>query len=550
MRIFDIKNLTHAFADKSLFNDTELMVQSSDHIGLVGPNGCGKSTFLKILIGECVPDAYTIDKDPNLNIGYLDQHVEIDATCTVYEYLNSAFAPLYELDRKMAEIYEQMPNMIEERQTKALNHAQRILDTLMEKEFYQIDKKIDNVLSGLGFSDDDRTKTIPQLSGGMKTKLILAKLLLTDNDILILDEPTNFLDTAYINWLGDYLCRLKYAFIVISHDKAFLNKICNKTVEIANRVFKVYTGNYDFYVKEKERLEAVQFQQHTAQTKYIERAEEYVQKFLFANEGGEGKTKGTWLKKMLENLKRIEKPDEIIKPKFAFKHMKGASKKIMSLNAVEVGYNGTPILPPISFSVEKGDKIVFKGFNGVGKTTLLKSIYGDIPILSGSIEFGEYLETVFLKQEEDYENNFAASDVLKESVRFYKIDGTEVKKPKKAKYNDMMVIQFAKLYYPDKPQKELQSALLSCGLSDIHFFNRVRSLSGGEMTKLRLCLAMMNPVNVIILDEPTNHLDVYSKEVLMHALEEFEGTVLMTTHDVNADISWASSVVNLEALFD
>jgi len=549
MRVFKIQNLSHAFADKSLFNNTELLVNSSDHIGLVGPNGCGKSTFLKILIGECVPDAYTIEMDPGLTVGYLDQHVQIDKSCTVYEYLDSAFDPLYEMDRQMAEIYDQLPTMTEARQEKALNKAQRIMDTLMEKDFYQINKKIDNVLMGLGFSDDDRAKTIPQLSGGMKTKLILAKLLLKDNDILILDEPTNFLDTAYIQWLGDYLCRLKYAFIVISHDRAFLNKICNKTVEIANRVFKVYNGNYDFYVKEKERLEAVQLQQHTAQAKYIERSEGYVQTFLFANEGGEGKTKATWLKKMLENLKRIEKPDEIIQPKFAFKHKKGASKKIMTLNAVEVGYGGTAILPPISLEVEKGNKIVFKGYNGLGKTTLLKSIYGDIPILAGDIAFGEGIETVFLKQEEDYENNFAASDVLRQSVRFYKIDGSEVKKPKKSKVDDLMVIQFAKLYYPEKPQKELQSALIACGLRDTHFFNRVRSLSGGEMTKLRLCLAMMNPVNVIILDEPTNHLDVYSKEVLMRALEDFEGTVLMTTHDVNADISWATAVVNLEALF-
>ena len=549
MRVFEIKNLSHSFVDKSLFNQTELMVQSTDHIGLVGPNGCGKSTFLKILLGECVPDSYTIEKDSNLKISYLDQYAEIDKNFTVYEYIDSAFSPLYALDKQMAEIYEQLPDMPEARQEKALNRAQAIMDILMEKEFYQIDKKIESVLSGLGFTDEDRTKTIPQLSGGMKTKLILAKQLLTDNDILILDEPTNFLDIAYINWLGDYLSRLKYAFIVISHDKAFLNKICNKIVEIANREFKVYNGNYDFYVKEKERLEAVQLQQHTAQTKYIERSEEYVQTFLYNNEGGQGKTKATWLKKMLENIKRIEKPDEIIKPKFAFNHLKGATKKIVTLDKVEVGYEGKPLFPPISLNIEKGEKIVFKGYNGIGKTTLLKSIYGEIPIISGNIEFGEYIQTVFLKQEEDYENNFAGSEVLRESLRFYKIDGTEVKKPKKSKYNDMMVIQFTKIYYPEKPQKELQSALISCGLSDKHFFNRVRSLSGGEMTKLRLCLAMMNPVNVIILDEPTNHLDVYSKEVLMHALEEFEGTVLMTTHDVNADISWATSIINIEELY-
>ena len=549
MRLFKISQLTHNFPNKSLFKNAELMIQTGEHIGLVGPNGCGKSTFLKVLIGEFVPDSVKIEKDSNLKIGYLDQYADIDQQYTVYQYLDSAFDELYALEKKMLEIYEKIAKLTDTQLEKALNRAQSIQEHLDEKEFYQADKKIEGVLQGLGFASQDHTKQVSQLSGGQKTKLILAKLLLTDNDILILDEPTNFLDIDYIAWLGDYLCRLKSAFIVISHDKAFLNHISRRIVEIANQTLKTYEGNYDFYVKEKERREAEQLKQHVAQAKYIERSEEYVQKFLFANEGGSGKTKATWLKKMLENLERIEKPDEIIKPKFAFTHKKGASKKIMLLDAVEVGYNGTPILPPISFDVVKGDKIVFKGYNGVGKTTLLKSVYGDIPILSGDIEYGEAIETVFLKQEEDYENNFAASDVLRKSVRFYKIDGTEVKKPKKSKYNDMMVIQFAQLYYPDKPQKELQSALLSCGLSDMHFFNRVRSLSGGEMTKLRLCLAMMNPVNVIILDEPTNHLDVYSKEVLMHALEVFEGTVLMTTHDVNADISWATKVINLEDLF-
>jgi ATPase subunit of ABC transporter with duplicated ATPase domains len=548
MRVFNIKNLSHAFADKSLFNDTELMVASSDHIGLVGPNGCGKSTFLKILIGEVVPDAYSIDISPDLKIGVLDQFAHIGAGFTVLTYVQSVFEPLYVLEKQMMDLYEQLPNLTETHMEKALNRAQAIQETLTEKEFYQINKKIDNVLSGLGFAEEDRNKTVPLLSGGMKTKLILAKLLLGDNDILILDEPTNFLDMDYIQWLGDYLCRLKCAFIVISHDRAFLNKISNKTVEIANRVFKVYNGNYDIYVKEKERLEAVQLQQHTAQAKYIERSEEYVQTFLFANESGSGKTKATWLKRMLETIKRIEKPDEIIKPKFAFLHLKGASGTVMALTSVEVGYGGSPILPPISLTVKKGDKIVFKGYNGVGKTTLLKSIYGDLPIISGKITFGENIKTVFLKQEEDYENNFAPGELLQKNVRFYKIDGSEVKKPKKSKNEDMMVIQFAKLYYPDKPQKELQAALLSCGLKEIHFYNRVRSLSGGEMTKLRLCLAMMNPVNVIILDEPTNHLDVYSKEVLMHALDSFEGTVLMTTHDINADVSWAGAVINIGEL--
>ena len=539
MRIFKISNLSHDFVEKSLFNEAELMVQSGEHIGLVGPNGCGKSTFLKILTGEFVPDSCKIEKENNLKIGYLDQYADIDKNCTVYEYLDSIFDDLYLMDKQVSEIYENISGLSEEEQMKSINKAQRILDYLDDKEFYQIGKKIDAVLNGLGFADEDRNKIVSHLSGGMKTKLILAKILLSDNDILVLDEPTNFLDIKYVAWLGDYLCRLKYAFIVISHDKAFLNKISNKTVEIANRIFKVYNGNYDFYIKEKKRREEEQLHQHIAQSKYIQRSEEYVEAHFYNNQTGAGKTKAVWLKKMLETLKRIEKPDEIVKPQFAFKFMRGASKQIVTLDKIEIGYNGSPILPLISLDIQRGEKIVFKGFNGIGKTTLLKSIYGDLPIISGNIEFGENIETVFLKQEEDYENNFSHFDKNERKILGIK----------KGKKREITVIEFAKEYYPEKPQKELQAAMFSCGLKETHFFNQVRTLSGGEMTKLRLCLAMMNPVNLIILDEPTNHLDVYSKEVLMHALEEFEGTILMTTHDINADVSWATNVVNLEDLF-
>lgn len=540
MRIFQVNNLSHSFVGKSIFNNAELMVTDSDHIGFVGVNGCGKSTFLKILIGEVVPDSWEIEKIKNMRVGYLDQYADIGGDTTVFDYLNSVFDELYEMDRQVAEIYEHITELDEDGQMKAVIRAQRISEYLDEHEFDRISKKIDNVLSGLGFKDEDRTKTVSRLSGGMKTKLILAKLLLTEHDILILDEPTNFLDIGYIGWLGDYLSKLKGAYIVISHDKAFLNRVSNKIVEIANRKFKVYNGNYDYYLREKEKREAEQEKQHIAQEKFIKRSEEYIEQNSGEAYGGKSRSKATWLKKMLANLERIEKPDEIIKPQFKFRHQKGATKTTMALNSLEVGYDGIPVLPPISLTVARGEKIVFKGFNGIGKTTLLKSIYGDIPTIGGSIEFGEGIETVFLRQEEDYENNFS---------HFNK---TERKRLgiKKGRQRAITVIEFAKEYYPELPQKELQAALFSCGLNEKHFFNQVRTLSGGEMTKLRLCLSMMKPVNLIILDEPTNHLDVYSKEVLMHSLEEFEGTVIMTTHDVNADISWATNVFNLEDLFE
>ncbi len=537
MRIVKITNLSHAFVGKPIFNKAELMVTSEDHIGLVGPNGCGKSTFLKILLGEVIPDAWTAECMPNLRIGYLDQYADLSGTCTVSEYLHGVFSELYEKNNEVTQIYESVSELSEEEQMRALIRAQSILDYLDSREFERIDKRIDGVLSGLGFTEADKGKSISHLSGGMKTKLILAKLLLEEHDLLILDEPTNFLDTGYIGWLGEYLCRYKGAFIVISHDRAFLGKITNKTVEIANRKLKVYNGGYEFYLKEKAVREAEQEKQHIAQEKFIARANERVA--ADANTGISS-SKSTWLKKMLATLERIEMPDQIVKPEFTFRHCRGATKQILITEGLSIGYNGVPVLPPISLNVKRGDKTVFRGFNGIGKTTLLKTLYGDLPPVEGIIEYGEGIESVFLRQEEDYETNFSHFNKHERKVLGLR----------RGKRREITVIEFAKEYYPDKPQKELQAALFACGLNENHFFNAVRTLSGGEMMKLRLCLAMMNPVNLIILDEPTNHLDVYSKEVLMHALEEFSGTVLMTTHDINADISWATNIISLEDLFN
>ncbi|MBQ8642104.1 MAG: ABC-F family ATP-binding cassette domain-containing protein [Clostridia bacterium] len=537
MRVFQVSGLNHSFVGKTIFKNAELMVTDNDHIGLVGQNGCGKSTFLKMLTGQVVPDDWKLETNGRLRIGYLDQYADIDKECTVYGYLDRVFADLYAMNERVAALYDSIADMTDgEEQMKAITKAQNLSDYLYDHDFDRIPKKIDSVLTGLGFSEDDRNKTTAQLSGGMKTKLILAKLLLSEYDLLVLDEPTNFLDIGYIGWLGEYLSRLHCAFIVISHDRAFLNQVSNKIVEIANRQFRVYEGNYDYYVKEKERREAVQEQQSTAQEKFIARSEAFVAANYGKSAGG---TKAVWLKKMLENLERIPHPEEIVKPQFAFRHQSGATKQILTLHDAQVGYNGSPVLPPVNLEVKRGDRLVFKGFNGIGKTTLLKSIYGDLPLVDGEIHFGEGIQAVFLRQEEDYENNFSHFD--KTERRRMGIRG--------GRKRAITVMEFAKEYYPEKPQKELQAALFSCGLNEMHFFNQVRTLSGGEMVKLRLCLAMLSPVNMIILDEPTNHLDVYSKEVLMHALEEFPGTVLMTTHDVNADVSWASDVVNLEDLF-
>lgn len=537
MRLFEINELSHAYVGKSLFNRAELMVQDGEHIGLVGPNGCGKTTFLKILLGEVIPDTWKIETNGKLRIGRLDQYADIKGDHTVYSYLHAVYEDLFELEHQANAIYAGIPALSESQQLRAAGRAQQILDILSERGFERIEKNIDNVLAGLGFAVEDRDKPAAILSGGQKTKLVLAKLLLEENDLLVLDEPTNFLDIRYIGWLGDYLSRLRCAYIVISHDRAFLNRISSRIVEIANHTFKSYEGNYEQYLSEKQKRDAMQLQQHFAQQKFIKKSEEYVARF----ESGASvvSSKATWMKKMLQRLDRIEKPDEIVKPRFEFRYRNGATEHIMTLESVEAGYNGIPVLPPVSLTVARGDKVIFKGFNGIGKTTLLKTIAGDLPPISGRMEFGNGIVYVFLKQEEDYENNFSILNKY-ERRRLGIKDGRQ---------RAITVIEFAKEYYPEKSNRDLQKSLFSCGLNEVHFYEQVRRLSGGEMTRLRLCLAMTNPVNLILLDEPTNHLDVYSKEVLMHALKEFEGTVMMTTHDVNADISWASKVIDLEKLF-
>lgn len=545
MRIIKFSELYHSYVGKSIFNGAELMVVDGkpsgtpDHIGLVGPNGCGKTTLVRIILGEVVPDSWTLETNGRLSIGVLDQFAEIDGEVTVYDYLNGAFDRLYEIERQMNSLYEGLADMGEEEQMRSIERAGRLAEYLSEHEFDRVQKKLDNVLSGLGFSDADRGKRISELSGGMKTKLKLGRLLLEPHDLLLLDEPTNFLDRAYIGWLAEWLRQVKGAFIVISHDVAFLNRVCNKIVEIANRKLKVYPGNYDSYLAEKKRREEIQEKQYEAQQKFIKRAEEYIAANSGEAMGGVSRSKATWLKKMLATMERIEKPDQVIKPQFKFISTQYTAGLVLELRDAEVGYNGSPVLPPISLRVSRGDKLIFSGFNGIGKTTLLKSVHGDLPLIAGKIEYGDGIESVFLRQEEDYEDNFSHFDRA----------GRRALGIRKKQQRVKTVMEFVKEYYPEKSNRELQAAMFSCGLNEVHFYNPVRTLSGGEMTRLRLCLAMMRPVNLIILDEPTNHLDVYSKEVLIHALEEFNGTVLMTTHDANVDISWATRVINLEELF-
>ena len=538
MRLIEINDLSLDFVNKGIFNRASVMIQDSEHIGLVGPNGCGKSTLFKIILGDVVPDDGQIIIDGKLKLGYLDQYADINKDMTMYEYLDEAFAELYEIDVKATQLYNDVANYNhdEDKQMKMITAAQKYSDILYEEEFDLREKKIINVVRGLGLNIEERDKNITQFSGGQKTKLMLAKLLLQKNDLLLLDEPTNFLDINYIDWLASYLTTIKGTYIVISHDKAFLNKISTKIIEIANRVLKIYNGNYDYYIAEKKKREEAQLQQHIAQDKYVQWAESYI---VMAGIKGQGQSKATWLKKMLERLERIEKPDEIVKPDFKFKYMGKLPKLVLELKNIEIGYT-EPILPPISLRLEKGEKCVIRGFNGIGKTTLLKSISLELDLFSGEIYHGEGIQSVFLKQEEDYENNFSSFDKTKKKTLGIK----------KGKTREITVIEFVTEYYPEKPQAELRSALSRCGIKGEMLFSKVRTLSGGEMTKLRLCIAMLREVNLIILDEPTNHLDVYSKDVLMNALSEFGGNVLLTSHDINFDVEWATKIINLEELFN
>lgn len=496
MSILNVEHLSHGFGNRAIFEDVSFRLLKGEHIGLIGANGEGKSTFMNIITGKLMPDEGKVEWAKNVRVGYLDQHAVLTKGMTVGSVLRSAFDSLFEMEARMNEICDKMGEADEKQMEEYMEELAVIQDLLMNRDFYLIDSKVEEVARALGLLELGLDRDVTDLSGGQRTKVLLGKLLLEKPDILLLDEPTNYLDVEHINWLKRYLQEYENAFILISHDIPFLNSVINLIYHMDNLQLNRYVGDYDkfqeVYAMKKSQLEAA----YNRQQKEIADLKDFV-----ARNKARVATRNMAMsrQKKLDNMELIELAAEKPKPEFNFKTARTPARYLFTTEDLVIGYD-EPLSSPLNLSMERGEKIVLTGANGIGKTTLLKSLLGLIRPLQGSVRQGDYLEIGYFEQEmpPDIETT-CIEEIWQE--------------------------------FPSYTQYEVRSALAKCGLTTMHIESKVKVLSGGEQAKVRLCKLINKPSNILVLDEPTNHLDVDAKEELKRALTEYKGSILMVCHE-------------------
>lgn len=496
MSILNVEHLNHGFGDRAILKDVTFRLLKGEHVGFVGANGEGKSTFMNIITGHLQPDEGKIEWAKNIHVGYLDQHAVLEKGQTIYDVLKGAFASLFELEEKMNTICDHMGDASPEELDAMMIELGEIQDTLDSHDFYIIDTKIEEVARALGLTDIGLERDVTELSGGQRTKVLLGKLLLEKPDILLLDEPTNYLDESHIEWLKRYLNDYENAFILISHDIPFLNSVINLIYHIDNGELTRYVGNYDDFMRvyevKKAQLEAA----YKKQQQEISELKDFV-----ARNKARVATRNMAMsrQKKLDKMDVIELAADKPKPEFQFLEARTPSKFLFETKDLVIGYN-EPLSRPLNLVMERGQKIAMIGANGIGKTTLLKSIMGYIKPYSGSSHLGDYLYLGYFEQEKKYETNITCIEEI---------------------WNE----------FPSMNQYEVRSALAKCGLMTKHIESLMKVLSGGEQAKVRLCKLINRETNLLLLDEPTNHLDVDAKEELKRALIAYKGSILLICHE-------------------
>jgi ATPase subunit of ABC transporter with duplicated ATPase domains len=512
MSILTVQGLSHGFGDRAIFNDVSFRLLKGEHIGLIGANGEGKSTFMNIITGKLKPDEGKVEWAKKVRVGYLDQHTVLQKGMTIRDVLKSAFQYLLDMETEMNSMYEKMGEATPEELEKLLEDVGVIQDTLTNNDFYVIDAKVEEIARGLGLDDIGLDRDVHDLSGGQRTKVLLAKLLLEKPEILLLDEPTNYLDEQHIEWLKRYLQEYENAFILISHDIPFLNSVINLIYHMENQELNRYVGDYDHFKSvhemKKSQLEAA----FKRQQQEIAGLKDFV-----ARNKARVSTRNMAMsrQKKLDKMDVIELAKEKPKPEFNFKEARTPSKLIFETKDLVIGYD-EPLSRPLNLRMERGQKIALVGANGIGKTTLLRSILGEIKPVSGSVERGENLEIGYFEQE-----------------------------VKSANYNTCIEEIWSE--FPGFSHHEVRAALAKCGLTTKHIESKVEVLSGGEKAKVRLCKLINHENNVLVLDEPTNHLDVEAKDELMRALRAFKGSVLLISHEPEFYKEVANEVWNCES---
>ena len=502
MSILEVKNLSHGFGDRAIFENVSFRLLKGEHIGLVGANGEGKSTFMSIVTGKLQPDEGKVEWSKYVTAGYLDQHAVLEKGMTVRDVLRTAFDELFITEERINKIYMSMAE--EGTDVDALmEEVGELQDRLETRDFYTLDAKIDEVARALGVMDFGMDTDVTDLSGGQRTKILLAKLLLEKPDILLLDEPTNYLDAEHIAWLKRYLQEYENAFVLISHDIPFLNDVINIVYHVENQDLVRYAGDYDnfqsVYAMKKAQLEAA----YERQQKEIADLQDFVNrnKARVAT-----RNMAMSRQKKLDKMEIIELQAEKPKPEFHFKESRTPGRFIFQTKDLVIGYDSPLTKSPLNLTFERNQKVAIVGANGIGKTTLLKSLLGIIQPLEGEVETGDFIDLGYFEQE---------------------AEGSR-QTPLEAVWDA----------FPALNQAEVRAALAKCGLTSKHIESQIQVLSGGEQAKVRFCLLMNRENNVLVLDEPTNHLDVDAKDELKRALQAFKGSVLMVCHEPEFYEGW------------
>lgn len=513
--ILALNNVSKAFGTDVILKNISFHIEEKEKVAIVGVNGAGKSTLFKIITGELSLDSGEVIMPKSATMGYFSQSLEIDSSKTIYGELLTVFEPIMLMEQQLRDMEAQMSHKSGDELENLMTRYSELSHKMEEMDGYSYQSRLRGVIKGLGFSEEESSQTINELSGGQKTRVALGKILLKAPDVLLLDEPTNHLDIDSLRWLEDFLRSYKGAVVIISHDRYFLDKVVGKVIEIENKKAKEYFGNYSYYAEKKIIDREIEYHRYINQQKEIKHQEEVIKKLREFNREKSIK-RAESREKMLDKIERVDAPENLPdKMRLEIKPIKESGNDVLSVENVSMAFDGVPLFNNISFDIKKGEKTALIGPNGIGKTTLFKIILSRLEAKSGSVKLGSNVVIGYYDQEQ--------SDLNLNKTIFDEISDS----------------------YPDLTITQIRNVLAAFVFTGDDVFKTIGSLSGGEKGRVALAKIMLSNANFLILDEPTNHLDINSKEILEQAIQGYTGTVLYISHDRYFINSTASKIVEL-----
>ena len=499
--ILACKDISKSYGTDVILEKISFNLEEKEKAAIVGVNGAGKTTLFKIITDAISYDSGQLYIPKGTTIGYLEQNIDIRSEKTIHEEMLSVFESVFKTEEKLREMELEMPNVPQKEYNSFMEQYSRLQHEFEESDGYSYQSRINGVLKGLGFTEEEYSQKVCTLSGGQKTRVFLGKLLLMKPDLLLLDEPTNHLDIESIQWLEDFLKGYTGSVLIISHDRYFLDKTVTKIIEIENRCSTVYNGNYSFFISQKEVIRAAQLKQYADQQKEIKHQEEVIKTLRQFNREKSIK-RAESREKALNKMEKIEKPENLPeKMHFRLTPRIQSGNDVLSVDSLSMAFDNNKLFSNVTFEIKRGEKVAIIGPNGIGKSTLFKIILGELAPKSGKTTLGVNVYPGYYDQEHH--------ELDDRNTIFDEIHNA----------------------YPNMTNGEIRSVLAAFVFTNDDVFKTIGTLSGGEKGRVSLAKIMLSKSNFLILDEPTNHLDMYSKEILENAINSYEGTVLYISHD-------------------